>query len=162
MTTSFNLNPELTMDTNIPAEMRLTATDNAVLRYNVHLSTEFRRKLKKYFRLFAKSNVFVEQVNNTHAFKDFIEIAGQQYEIAYRDCGFAQLEEAEKPIDLLLSIRGTHANNVRICLVTPLTRDMLSRIDNWRDINWLMPGASASNEFAELDMEDGRPSMVGK
>lgn len=139
-TMTFNLEASLTSEELSSADMRLTATDNAVLRYNVHLSFEMRKKLKKYFRLFAKSSIFVQQVDNSHPYKDFICIAGQQYEVAYRNCGFPQLEEATQEIDLLLSVRATHADNVRICLVTPLTRELLARIDNNKAVNWLLPG----------------------
>lgn len=135
----FNFNPETLMSDNQTANMRLTATDNAVLRYNISLNPDTRKKLRKYFRLFAKSDVFLNQINDEHEYKDFIFLAGQAYEVAYRDCGRDQLETVETPLDLFLSFRQALDSNVRICLVTPLTQELLSHIDNWHSVGWLQP-----------------------
>lgn len=123
----------------IPAAGKLTASDNAILRYNITLNGAIRKKLRKYFRILAKSDIFLECLSDGHAYKDFFFLGDQPYEVAYRDCGRDQLENAEAPVDLLLSLRQAYDSNVRICLVTPLTPELLNHMGNCAAVDWLEP-----------------------
>lgn len=141
--TQFSLSPELTMNHFVTqTNCKLTATDNAVLRYNISLAPDVRNKLKKYYRLFAKSDVFVQRIVDEHDWKDFLFLEGQPYEIAYRECGRDQLEQLATPVDLFLSVRVALDSNVRICLVTPVTPELVARTEGLNKIAWLQPDDS--------------------
>lgn len=101
------------------ASHKLTAMDNAALRYILDVPRELKNKLRKYMIFSISVQEFLDEVIETHPVKDhFPFTATDTFEVAYFNTNIDHMEKhVAKDARLIVSFRHAWDNNVRIALV---------------------------------------------